>query len=92
MPSRASRPPAWRAGWAFRSAACTAAWPKATTFATALAGFRMQAAQRMLADARFDRLSVAQIGFRVGLADASHFVRQCSRHLGATPGVLRSRR
>jgi AraC family transcriptional activator of tynA and feaB len=63
-----------------------------TTFATALAGFRMQAAQRMLADARFDRLSVAQIGFRVGLADASHFVRQCSRHLGATPGVLRSRR
>jgi AraC family transcriptional activator of tynA and feaB len=60
-----------------------------TTFATALAGFRMQAAQRMLADARFDRLSVAQIGFRVGLADASHFVRQCSRHLGATPGALR---
>jgi AraC-like DNA-binding protein len=60
-----------------------------TTFATALAGFRMQAAQRMLADARFDRLSVAQIGFRVGLADASHFVRQCRRHLGATPGVLR---
>lgn len=29
-PSRASRPPAWRAAWAFRSAACTAAWPRAT--------------------------------------------------------------
>jgi AraC family transcriptional activator of tynA and feaB len=43
----------------------------------------------MLADARFDRLSIAQIGFRVGLADASHFVRQCRRHLGATPGALR---
>lgn len=60
-----------------------------TTFATALAGFRMQAARRMLCDARFDRLSVAEIGFRVGLADASHFVRQCRRHLGATPGELR---
>ncbi|MFM9921461.1 helix-turn-helix domain-containing protein [Variovorax sp. H27-G14] len=60
-----------------------------TTFATALAGFRMQAARRMLADARFDRLSIAQIGCRVGLADASHFVRQCRKHLGATPGELR---
>jgi AraC family transcriptional activator of tynA and feaB len=63
----------------------------ATTFATALAGFRMQVAQRMLADARFDRLSIAEIGFRVGLADASHFVRQCRRHLGGTPGELRRR-
>lgn len=61
----------------------------ATTFATALTGFRMQVAQRMLGDARFDRLSIAQIGFRVGLADASHFVRQCRRHLGHTPGELR---
>jgi AraC family transcriptional activator of tynA and feaB len=61
----------------------------ATTFATALTGFRMQVAQRMLADARFDRLSVAEIGFRVGLSDASHFVRQCRRHLGRTPGELR---
>lgn len=60
-----------------------------TTFATALTGFRMQVAQRMLADARFDRLSVAEIGFRVGLSDASHFVRQCRRHLGRTPGELR---
>ena len=61
----------------------------ANTFATALTGFRMQVAQRMLGDARFDRLSVAEIGFRVGLADASHFVRQCRRYLGRTPGELR---
>jgi AraC family transcriptional activator of tynA and feaB len=60
-----------------------------TTFATALTGFRMQVAKRMLDDARFDRLSIAEIGFRVGLSDASHFVRQCRRYLGATPGVLR---
>jgi AraC family transcriptional activator of tynA and feaB len=64
----------------------------ATTFATALTGFRMQVAQRMLADARFDRLSVAEIGSRVGLSDASHFVRQCRRHLGRTPGELRRMR
>ncbi|WP_447776538.1 AraC-like ligand-binding domain-containing protein [Variovorax boronicumulans] len=64
----------------------------ATTFANALAACRMQVAQRMLADARFDRLSVAQIGLRVGLADASHFVRLCRRHLGGTPGALRQSR
>ncbi|KQX34713.1 helix-turn-helix domain-containing protein [Variovorax sp. Root434] len=63
-----------------------------TTFAVALAGFRMAAARRMLADARFDRLGIAQIGYRVGLADASHFVRQCRAHLGSTPGELRRRR
>ncbi|RIX75835.1 helix-turn-helix domain-containing protein [Acidovorax cavernicola] len=64
----------------------------ATTFANALAACRMQVAQRMLADARFDRLSVAQIGLRVGLTDASHFVRLCRRHLGGTPGALRQSR
>ncbi|HWT21796.1 MAG TPA: helix-turn-helix domain-containing protein, partial [Variovorax sp.] len=62
------------------------------TFAAALAGFRMQVARRMLGDARFDRLSIAEIGLRVGLADASHFVRQFSRHLGTTPGALRRQR
>lgn len=64
----------------------------ATTFAAALTGFRMQVARRMLADARFDRLGVAEIGYRVGFTDASHFVRQCRRHLGATPGALRRER
>lgn len=63
-----------------------------TTFATALTGFRMEVARRMLGDARFDRLGVAEIGFRVGLSDASHFVRLCRRHLGATPGALRAGR
>jgi AraC family transcriptional activator of tynA and feaB len=63
-----------------------------TTFAAALTGFRMQVARRMLGDARFDRLSIAEIGLRVGLADASHFVRQFSRHLGMTPGAWRRQR
>lgn len=39
-----------------------------------------------------DRLSVAEIGRRVGLRDASHFIRLCRRHLGATPGLLRRSR
>ena len=64
----------------------------ATTFAAALSGFRMQVARRMLGDARFDRLGIAEIGFRVGFSDASHFVRQCRRSLGLTPGALRRQR
>ncbi|MFS2051454.1 helix-turn-helix transcriptional regulator, partial [Variovorax sp. CT11-76] len=59
------------------------------TFAATLLDCRMQAARRMLGDARFDRLAVAEIGFRCGLADASHFVRLCRQQLGATPGALR---
>jgi len=64
----------------------------AVTFAAALTGFRMQVARRMLADARFDRLSIAEIGLRVGFTDASHFARQCRRSLGLTPGELRRQR
>jgi AraC family transcriptional regulator, positive regulator of tynA and feaB len=63
-----------------------------TTFAQALADCRMAAAGRMLADRRFDRLSVAEIGRRVGYGDASHFVRLCRSRLGMTPGRLRRAR
>ncbi|HKX42766.1 MAG TPA: AraC family transcriptional regulator, partial [Burkholderiaceae bacterium] len=62
------------------------------SFAQALMDQRMDSARRMLADSRFDRLTVAEIGRRVGLLDASHFVRQCRRQLGATPGMLRRSR
>jgi AraC family transcriptional activator of tynA and feaB len=63
-----------------------------TSFAQALMARRVAVAQRLLADARFDRLSIAEIGRRVGLLDASHFVRACRQRLGATPGALRRRR
>jgi AraC family transcriptional activator of tynA and feaB len=59
------------------------------TFAQQLMACRMSAARRMLDDARFDRLSLAEIGRRAGLADASHFTRLCRRHLGMTPAALR---
>lgn len=61
-------------------------------FADALIGCRMQVARRLLADPRFDRLGIAEIGRRVGLADASHFARLCRQRLGATPAALRRQR
>ncbi len=62
------------------------------SFAHHLMACRMEVAARLLADARFDRLTVAEIGRRVGLLDASHFVRTCRARLGATPAQLRRRR
>ena len=38
------------------------------------------------------RLTVSEIGRRVGLSDASHFIRQCRATLGVTPAVLRRAR
>jgi AraC-like DNA-binding protein len=62
------------------------------TFASRLMAHRMDLARRMLSCARFDRLTVAEIGRRCGLLDPSHFARVCRRLLGATPAELRARR
>lgn len=62
------------------------------TFAQALLACRLERARRLLQTPRFDRLSVAEIGRRVGWSDASHFVRQCRRAFGATPAALRRQR
>lgn len=62
------------------------------TFAQALMACRVDAARRLLADPRFDRLTVAEIGRRVGLLDPSHFVRVVRRLSGQTPGAWRARR
>lgn len=59
------------------------------TFAQRLTACRVEAARRLLADARFERLTVAEIGRRVGLLDASHFVRLFRQHTGLTPGTSR---
>ena len=59
------------------------------SFATELVAQRMAVARRMLGATHFDRLSVAELGRRVGYTDASHFVRSCKRHLGHTPQALR---
>jgi AraC-like DNA-binding protein len=62
------------------------------TFLQHLVRQRMATAQRMLRDPRFDRLTVAEIGRRVGFADASHFIRQCRASLGLTPVGVRGAR
>ena len=63
-----------------------------TTFLQHLMKHRMVVADRMLRDPRFDRITVSEIGRRVGLVDTSHFIRQCRSSLGVTPAVLRRTR
>lgn len=60
-----------------------------TTFAGALLDNRLATAKALLAQARFDRLTIAEVGYRAGFADPSHFARVCRRHFGATPQSLR---
>jgi AraC-like DNA-binding protein len=62
------------------------------TFLQHLIKHRMAVAERMLRDPRFDRLTVSEVGRRVGLADTSHFIRQCRASLGSTPASLRRAR
>jgi AraC-like DNA-binding protein len=61
----------------------------ALTFGALLTECRMAAARRMLTEPRFDHIGVGGIGLRVGLSDPSHFIRQCRRYLGMTPGDFR---
>ncbi len=61
------------------------------TFSAALMRERMDAARRMVGDARFAGLTLGEIGRRVGLLDPSHFVRQYRRYFGETPGRDRRR-
>jgi AraC-like DNA-binding protein len=62
------------------------------TFSGLLNDCRMAVARRMLSEPRFDHVGVGGIGLRVGLSDSSHFIRQCRRHLGMTPGAFRRQR
>jgi len=59
------------------------------TFAQQLMACRVEVARRLLADGRFDHLTVAEIGRRVGLLDASHFVRIYRQRTGLTPAAWR---
>jgi AraC family transcriptional regulator, positive regulator of tynA and feaB len=62
------------------------------TFSGLLADCRMSIVRKMLAEQRFDRVSIGGIGQKVGLTDPSHFIRQCRKYLGVTPGEFRRRR
>ncbi|WP_353506159.1 helix-turn-helix domain-containing protein [Variovorax jilinensis] len=50
---------------------------------------RMAVAERVLRDSRFDRITVSEVARRVGLADTSHFIRQCRTSLGQTLAAIR---
>ncbi len=52
------------------------------TFSGLLADCRMSMACKMLAEPRFDRVSIGGIGQKVGLTDPSHFIRQCRKYRG----------
>ena len=62
------------------------------TFSSLLNDCRMTVARRLLSEPRFDRISIGGIGLRVGLSDPSHFIRQCRKYLGMTPGAFRQQR
>jgi AraC-like DNA-binding protein len=59
------------------------------SFAERLHAQRMAVARRLLGDRHFAALSVAEIGRRVGYADASHFVRRFKSEYAMTPGAMR---
>jgi AraC family transcriptional regulator, positive regulator of tynA and feaB len=60
-----------------------------TTFANTLMQERMLLAKTMLGNPRLRRVTIAEIGRRVGILDPSHFARLCQRWLGALPSNLR---
>jgi AraC family transcriptional regulator, positive regulator of tynA and feaB len=59
------------------------------TFAQVLLRERMHLAAQMLKSPHLSRLNVGEIGRRVGIVDASHFSRLCSKMLGHSPRHLR---
>ena len=62
------------------------------TFAGTLRFLRIERAQALLTQPRLAHLGVGEIGRRCGVADASHFVREFQRSVGATPAAWRRKR
>jgi AraC-like DNA-binding protein len=62
------------------------------TFGSALIAARIDVAVRMLESPLFDRLTIAEVGWRAGFSDASHFARVLHRRWGRTPKRVRQDR
>jgi len=62
---------------------------KGLTFGELLMAARTDLARRMLASRPFDRLTIAEVGFRSGFVDPSHFARALRQRTGLTPRQLR---
>ncbi|MBO9581715.1 MAG: helix-turn-helix domain-containing protein [Sphingobium sp.] len=61
-----------------------------TTFVRELYAVRLERAQEMLVNPQFASLSVAEIGWRCGFCDPSHFSRKFKAHFDCSPGAFRS--
>jgi AraC-like DNA-binding protein len=61
-----------------------------TTFSAELWDIRLSRATDLLRSQRFAALSVADIGWRCGFADPSHFARRFKRRFGASPTLYRT--
>ena len=62
-----------------------------TTFSQELYGCRLQRAQRLLRDKRFDGLEIAEIAWNCGFNEPSHFTRRFRERFGLTPSAYRLR-
>ena len=60
-----------------------------TQYGAYLRARRLERAKDELTNHRLDHLSVAEIAYRHGFGDASHFSRAFSSHFGAPPGAYR---
>lgn len=60
------------------------------TFAGSLLDMRLEEGGRMLADARFRRLTIGEIARRCGFMDPSHFARQFRNRQGMGPSEFRA--
>ncbi len=63
-----------------------------TTFSKELSSIRLDRAKTMLANITFASLSVAEIGWRAGFTDSSHFSRSFRERYGKPPGLYRTSR
>ena len=60
-----------------------------TTFSQELYACRLQRAQRLLRDKRFDGLGIAEIAWNCGFSEPSHFTRRFHERFGSTPSAYR---
>jgi AraC-like DNA-binding protein len=61
-----------------------------TTYCRELMRIRLERAVRMLKDPRFDTISVAEIAWRSGFRDPSHFSKRFRESMGCPPGAYRN--
>lgn len=61
-----------------------------TTYCHELMRIRLERSMRMLRDPRFDSVSIAEIAWRSGFRDPSHFSKRFRQTFGSAPGAFRS--